>query len=76
MLSAQIRVIRTADNTVLSDRNVTEEYGTIRSLAEWKADEASNFREEVSVKAHRLGSTISELILERFPERRVSMNTN
>jgi hypothetical protein len=76
MLSAQIRVIRTADNTVLGDREVTEEYGTIRSLAEWTADDANNFREEVSLKAHRLGTTISELILERFPERRVSMNTN
>ena len=76
MLSAQIRVIRTADNTVLVDRKVTEEYGTILSLAEWTKDEANNFREDVSLKAHRLGITISELILERFPERRVSMNTN
>ena len=76
MLSAQFRVIRTADNTVLDDRRVTAEYGTIRSLAEWTADEANNFREEVSLNAHGLGCTISELILERFPERRVSMNTN
>jgi hypothetical protein len=54
---------------------VIDEYGTIRSLAEWTADDANNFREEVSLKAHRLGTTISELILERFPERRVSANT-
>ena len=76
MLSAQIRVIRTMDNTVLDDREVTAEYGTIRSLAEWTADEANDFRDEVSLKAHRLGTTISERILERFPEHRVSMNTN
>ena len=76
ILSAQIRVIRTADNRVLDDRRVTAEAGTIRSLAEWTANDANDFREEVNLKVHRLGITISELILERFPAHRVSMNTN
>ncbi|MBI3356211.1 MAG: hypothetical protein HY038_05475 [Nitrospirae bacterium] len=76
ILSAQIRMIRTADDTVLDDRRVTVEPGTIRSLAEWTADDANNFREEVSLKAHRLGITISEQIVEQFPASRVSMNTN
>ena len=77
ILSAQIRLIRTADDTVLDDRIVTEEFGTTHSLAEWTADDAKVFREEVSLGAHRLAVTISEqeFILQRFPERRFSINT-
>jgi hypothetical protein len=76
ILSAQIRLIRTADDTVLDDRIVTEEFGTTHSLAEWTADDAKIFREEVSLGAHRLAVTISEqeFILQRFPERRFSIN--
>jgi hypothetical protein len=65
ILSAQIRLIRTTDDAVLDDRIVTAEYGTIRSLAEWTgaewtADDAKVFREEVSLEALRLAITISE----------------
>jgi hypothetical protein len=76
ILSAQIRLIRTADDTVLDDRIVTEEFGTTRSLAEWTADDAKVFREEVRLGAHHLALTISEqeFFLQRFPERRFSMN--
>ena len=76
ILSAQIRLIRTTDDTVLEDRIVTEEFGTTRSLAEWTADDAKVFREDVRLGAHRLAVTISEqaFILQRFPERRFSMN--
>ena len=76
ILSAQIRLIRTADDTVLDDRVVTEEFGTTRSLAEWTADDAKVFREDVRLGAHRLAATISEqeFILQRAPERRFSMN--
>ena len=76
ILSAQIRLIRTADDTVLDDRIVTEEFGTTRSLAEWTADDAKVFREDVRLGAHRLAATISEqeFILQRAPERTFSMN--
>jgi hypothetical protein len=76
ILSAQIRLIRTADDTVLDDRIVTEEFGTTRSLAEWTADDAKVFREDVRLGAHRLAVTISEqeFILQRFPGRTFSMN--
>ena len=76
ILSAQIRLIRTADDTVLDDRIVTEEFGTTRSLAEWTADDAKVFREDVRLGAHRLAATISEqeFILQRFPRRTFSMN--
>ena len=44
---------------------MTAEAGTIRSLAEWTANDANDFREEVNLKGYtRLGITISELILE------------
>ena len=76
ILSAQIRLIRTTDHTVLDDRIVTEELGGTHSLAEWTADDAKVFREEVSLGAHRLAVSISEqeFFLQRFPERRFSMN--
>jgi len=76
ILSAQIRLIRTADDTVLDDRVVTEEFGTTRSLAEWTADDAKVFREDVRLGAHRLAATISEqeFILQRAPERTFSTN--
>lgn len=76
ILSAQIRLIRTADDTVLDDRIVTEEFGTTRSLAEWTADDAKIFREDVRLGAQRLAVTISEqeFILQRFPGRTFSMN--
>jgi len=76
ILSAQVRLIRTADDTVLDDRMVTEEFGTTRSLAEWTADDAKVFREDVRLGAHRLAATISEqeFILQRAPERTFSMN--
>lgn len=76
ILSAQIRLIRTADDTVLDDRIVTEEFGTTRSLTEWMADDAKVFREDVRLGAHRLAATISEqeFILQRTPARTFSMN--
>jgi len=76
ILSAQIRLIRTADDTVLDDRIVTEEFGTTRSLAEWTADDAKVFREDVRLGAHRLAAVIceQEFILQRAPERTFSMN--
>jgi hypothetical protein len=76
ILSAQIRLIRTADDTVLDDRVVTEEFGTTRSLAEWTADDAKVFREDVRLGAHRLAATISEqeFLLQRFPERSFPIN--
>ena len=76
ILSAQIRLIRTVDDTVLEDRIVTEDFGTTRSLAEWTADDAKVFREDVRLGAHRLAVAISEqeFILQRLPERTFSMN--
>jgi hypothetical protein len=76
ILSAQIRLIRTADDTVMDDRVVTEEFGTTRSLAEWTADDAKVFREDVRLGAHRLAATISEqeFLLQKFPERSFPIN--
>ena len=78
VLSAQIRLIRSFDATVLDDRIVTEEFGLTRHLGEWTTDNAKPFREEASLGANRLAIAIIEqaFMFHKFPERRFSINTN
>lgn len=76
VLSAQIRLKRSIDETVLEDRIVTEELGATRPLAEWTAESAKLFREEASLGTNRLARAIIEqaFMLYKFSERRFPIN--
>jgi len=57
-LSARVRVIRTADQEVLEDRIILEEFGDSHNLEEWTANQAQHFREELPRATRRLSEKI------------------
>jgi hypothetical protein len=70
-LSAQVRLIRKADQVVLDQRMVLEKQGIPRLLDEWTADKARRFREELPRVSRQLGEQIiiNYFMLHSFPER-------
>ncbi|MDH5700264.1 MAG: hypothetical protein OEZ41_09920 [Nitrospirota bacterium] len=57
-LSARVRVIRTADQEVLEDRIILEEFGDSHNLEEWTANQAQHFQEELPRATRRLSEKI------------------
>jgi hypothetical protein len=70
-LSAQVRLIRTADETVLDDRAMSDEFGPALSLDEWTADHAARFGQEIRQASDRIAERIvtDYFMLSPFPER-------
>ncbi len=71
ILSARAQLIRTADETVLDDRVVTDTLGPALLLNEWTADHAARFRQEVQQASDRLAEQLitEYFMLYPFPER-------
>jgi len=63
ILSARAQLIRTADETVLDDRAVTDKFGPALVLNEWTANHSARFRQEVQQASDRLAE---QLIAEYF----------
>ena len=57
-LSVRVRVIRIADQEVLEDQVILEEFGDSHNLEEWTANQAQHFREELPRATRRLSEKI------------------
>lgn len=70
-LSARVRLIRTADETILDDRALSDDFGPALSLYEWTADHAARFGQEISHASGRIAERIvtDYFMLSPFPER-------
>lgn len=70
-ISAQVRLIRTADETVLDDRVLSDAFGPALSFEEWTADQGARFGEEVRHASDRIAERIvtDYFMLSPFPER-------
>ena len=71
VLSTHVQLIRTADETVLDDRVVTDKFGPALLLGTWSANRAARFRQEVQEAAERLAEQIitDYFMLYSIPER-------
>lgn len=74
VLSAHVQLIRTHDRAVIDDRVVTDTLGPALALDSWSANNASRFREEVTLASHRLAEDIiaQYFMTYRFSEKIVS----
>ncbi len=68
---AQVRLIRTADETVLDDRALSDAFTPALSFEEWTADHGARFGEEVRLASDRIAERIvtDYFMLSPFPER-------
>jgi len=75
-LSAHVRIIRVADQEVLEEEFILEEFGDSHSLEEWTANQAQHFREELPRATRRLSEKflIDLFMRYTFTERTYSLS--
>ena len=68
LIRANVRLIRTDDNSVLVERTVSSDLGPPRPIGEWLADDARVFREAVPPALQKLAEDIvaESFLLHRF----------
>lgn len=75
IVQAQVRLVTTAGETVLSDRLIRSGRGSSRSLDAWTAENAKTFREELGQATGTLAENIvaEMFMLYRFPRQVISV---